>query len=136
MAIVKWEPFGEIDRFFDDFSLSGFSNLGKDMAIDLYEDGDLIVAEMSAPGIDPDNIDITVENGYMRISGVREDVKEEKDKQFYSKEIRRGSFERVVNLPERVDENAVEAEYKDGILKVKMPKLEEKKKEKIKIIKK
>ncbi len=136
MAIVKWEPFGELDHFFNDLSLSGFSNIGKDIAIDLYEDGDSIIAEMSTPGIDPDKIEVTVENGYMRVHGTREEEKENKDKQFYSKEIRRGTFERIINLPEPVNEDGVEAEYKDGILKVKMPKLGEKKKEKIKIVKK
>ncbi len=136
MAIVKWEPFGEFDNFFNSFPQVGFSGMGNDMAVDLYEDGNNIVAEMSLPGVDADDVDVTVDGDYLRISGSREEKEEKREKQFYSKEIRRGSFERVVNLPEAVNENEVEAEYENGVLKVKMPKAGEKKKEKIKIVKK
>lgn len=133
MAIVKWEPFGEFDRFFDDFPIRGFKNMGRDMAVDLYEEGDTIIAEMNISGVDPEKLDVTVENEYLRIAGSRDEEKEHRNKQFYSKEISRGSFERIVRIPETVNEDAVEAEYKDGILKVTMPKEGGKKKEKVKI---
>lgn len=133
MAIVKWEPFGELDRFFDEFAPTN-GRMGFDMAVDLYEDGNNIVAEMSVPGIDPDKLDITVEGQYLRVVGKREEEKEKKTKQFYSKEIRRGSFERALRLPEPVNENAVKAEYDGGVLKVSMPKLGEKKKGKVKVM--
>jgi HSP20 family protein len=133
MSIIKWEPFGEIDRFFNDLP-QNFVKIGRDMAVDLYEEGDSLIAEMSVPGIDPEKIDIGVEGDYLRISGTREEEKEDKGKQFYSKEITRGSFERIIRLPEKVNEEKIEAECKDGVLKVTMPKSEEKKKEKIKVI--
>lgn len=133
MSIIKWEPFGEIDRFFNDFPSQQIAHFGRDMAVDLYEEGDTLVAEMSVPGIDPEKIDITVQNGYLSISGTREEQSEHKDKQFYSKEISRGSFERTLRLPQVVDEDAVEAEYDDGVLKVIMPKADGKNKEKRKI---
>jgi HSP20 family protein len=133
MSIIKWEPFGEVDRFFNDFQGAGLVNLGRDMAVDLYEDGSNLVAEMSVSGIDPEKIDIMIEGNYLRISGSREEKKETKEKQFYSKEISRGSFERTIRLPEAVNEETVEAEYGNGVLKVIMPKAGEKKKEKIKV---
>ena len=133
MAIVKWEPFGELDRFFDDFPAPGFGKMGWDMAVDLYEDGDNIVAEMSVPGVDAEHLDVTVEGNYLRVCGTREEEKEHKDKQFYSKEIRRGSFERAVRLPSEVNEDAVQADYKDGLLKVTLPKREDKKRGKVKV---
>ncbi len=136
MAIIKWEPFGEFDNFFNNFPQVGISGMGNDMAVDLYEDGNNIIAEMSLPGVDADDVNVAVDGDYLRISGSREEKEEKKEKQFYSKEIRRGSFERVVNLPEAVNESEVEAEYENGVLKIKMPKLGEKKKEKIKIVKK
>ena len=134
MAIIKWEPFGEIDRFFDNFPNGAFTNVARDMAVDLYEDENNVVAEMSLPGINPDDIDIAIEGDYLRISGTREEKEEKKDKHFYSKEIRHGSFERVLNLPEAVNENEVEAEYENGVLKVTMPKMKEENKEKTKIV--
>ncbi|HCC04810.1 TPA: Hsp20/alpha crystallin family protein [Patescibacteria group bacterium] len=139
MAIIKWEPFGEIDRFFNDFPTQNFLKFGRDMAVDLYEEGNNVVAEMNVSGIDPEKIDITVEGNYLRIAGTREEEKElpastGEGKQFYSKEITRGSFERTLRLPEMVHEEKIEAEYKDGMLKVIMPKTEGKKKEKIKVI--
>ncbi len=134
MAIVKWEPFGEFDRVFDDFPFRGLRNVGRDMAVDLYEEDGNIVAEMNISGIDPEKIDVSVEGEYLRIAGAREEEKEQDTKQFYSKEISRGSFERIIHIPEAVNDEAVEAEYKDGILKVVMPKREEKKKDKVKIV--
>lgn len=134
MSIIKWEPFGEIDRFFNDFPSQNFVKFGRDMAVDLYEEGNTLVAEMSVPGIDPEKIDISVEENYLRITGMREEEKEQKDKQFYSKEISRGSFERTLRLPVSVDEGNIQAECKDGVLKILMPKTEEKKREKIKVI--
>ena len=139
MAIIKWEPFGEIDRFFNDFPTQNFMPFGRDMAVDLYEEGDNLIAEMSIPGFDPEKIDITVEGNYLRIVGTREEEKDqpaqagEKGKQIYSKEISRGSFERALRLPALVHEDKIVAECKDGVLKITMPKTGEKKKEKIKV---
>jgi len=133
MAIVKWEPFGDIDRFFDDFHAPAFGNMG-DMAVDLYEDGNNIIAEMSLPGIDGEKVDVTVEGNYLRIAGAREEESETKEKHFYSKEIRRGSFERAVRLPEPIKDGEVSAEYQDGVLKVIMPKLGEEEKPKVKVV--
>jgi HSP20 family protein len=134
MAIVKWEPFGDIDRFFDDFPAAGFGKMGWDMAVDLYEDGNSVVAVMSLPGIDPEKVEVTVEGNYLRVVGHREEEKETKNKQFYSKEIKRGMFERAVRLPSPVNEAKVAAEYKDGVLKVTMPKLGDKKAGKVKVV--
>ncbi|MBP9749356.1 MAG: Hsp20/alpha crystallin family protein [Candidatus Pacebacteria bacterium] len=135
MAIVKWEPFGEFDRFFSDLPALGASHMGMgDMAVDMYEDGNNLVAEMSVPGIEADKIDVSVEGNYLRICGRREEEKEKKTKQFYSKEIHRGSFERALRLPSAVNETKVSAEYKDGLLKIILPKLEEKKAGKVKVM--
>ena len=132
MAIIKWEPFGDFDRFFD-LPAPQLGSVG-DMAIDLFEDGSNFIAEMSIAGIEPDKVDVTVEGNYLRVCGRREEEKERKTKQFYSKEIRRGGFERAVRLPAPVQESKVAAEYKDGILRITLPKVEEKKAGKIKVV--
>ena len=134
MSIVKWEPFGEFDRFFEDFGGRGLRSMNRSMAADLYEEGDNLIAEMSVSGMDPEKIDVSIEGDYLRVSGSREEEEEKKEKKFYSKEIYRGSFERTIFLPEQVQDDAVEAECKDGVLKVTMPKKGDVKKEKIQVV--
>ena len=126
MSLIKWEPFGEMDRFLEEFNrFPAFGNVGHDMAIDVYEKDDSVVAEMNVPGMDGEDIDVSVQDGYLRVAGSHSEEKEDKDKHYYSKEIRRGSFERVVRLPQAVDSEKVDAQYKKGVLTVTMPKREE-----------
>ncbi|OGG53839.1 hypothetical protein A3H16_03790 [Candidatus Kaiserbacteria bacterium RIFCSPLOWO2_12_FULL_53_8] len=144
MELIKWEPLSELDRFFDNrfFPAISFpstsSKLGWDLAVDLYEEKENVIAKMTLPGINPDNLDISVEDDLLRISGKREEEKETKEKDYYSKEIRRGSFSRTVGLPKSVEASRVAAEYTDGVLKVTMPiaKGKEEKIVKVKVAKK
>ena len=124
MALMKWKPFVDMERFFDDeySSFPLIHKLGWDLAVDVYEKNGNVIAEMSLPGVDPEKIDVVVENDYLRISGSREEEKESEDKNFYSKEIKRGSFERAVTLPTAVKGDKAEAKYNNGILKVVIPK--------------
>lgn len=136
MSLVKWEPFDEFDRMFRDFGMlapTRGSHVGFDLAVDVYEDGQNLVAEMNLPGLKGEEINVEVEQNHLRISGKREEVQEKKEKNHYAKEIRRGSFERVIPLPDQVAADKVEAEYEGGVLKVTMPKLTEKEDSKIKV---
>jgi len=124
MQLIKWEPFKEIDRFFDDRFLQPFgvfSKLGLDLAADVYEEKGNIVAKMSLPGIKADELDISIEDDMLTVSGKREEEKEVEKKDYYSKEIRRGSFSRTVGLPKPVDASRAEATYENGELIVTMP---------------
>ncbi len=134
MSLIKWEPFDDIDRFFNEVSAPALGRVGFDMAVDLYEEGNNYIATMNLPGVDAEKIDVAVEGNYLRVGARREEEKEQKSKQFYSKEIRRGSFERALRLPEPVNEQKVNAEYKDGVLKIILPKLAEKQRGKVKVI--
>ena len=81
------------------------------------KDGDLIVrAEL--PGVKPEDVDITVHEGVLTISGEREAEQEEERAEYYVREVRHGSFRRSMALPEDVDEEKVRARYQDGILEV------------------
>lgn len=136
MSLIKWEPFDEFDRLFRDVSALPAltrSQMNFDLACDVYEDGDTIVAEMNIPGLKPEDIDIEVEDKYVKIGGRREEVDEKKEKNHYVKEIRRGTFERLIALPSLVKENEVEAEYEGGVLKVKLPKRTQSEDKKVKI---
>lgn len=132
MSLIKWEPFTDIDNFFESFP-SSISKLGGDLAVDVYEKDNNIIAEMNLPGINPDDINVSVEDNYLRVSGSREESKEDKKKNYYSKEIKRGSFERVVRLPSKVEEDKVSAEFKNGELLVTLPKAKELSLKKVKI---
>lgn len=134
MNLIRWEPFGELDRFFENGWLRPSSQtLGLDLSVDLFEEGDNLVAKMQLPGIDVKNLDVSVEDQVLRVKGAREEEKEEKKKNYYSKEIRRGAFERAIRLPKSVVADKTTADYKDGILVVTMPKKTEMKGGKVRV---
>ncbi len=128
-SLIRWEPFDEFDRFFNDrlpSMMQQFPSVSWDLAVDLYEEGDVLIAEMQIPGMDKELIKVAIKDGHLRVSGVREEKKEEKKKNYFHREMRRGSFERTIKLPVSVDKKKVKAEYKGGILKVMMPKADAK----------
>jgi len=136
MSLVKWEPFDDFDRMFREISslpALKMSGMGFDLAADVYEDKGNVIAEMNLPGLKGDDIDIEVEDNHLRIAGKREESKEKKEKGHYSKEIRRGSFQRVIPLPQPVQQSKVKAEYNDGVLTITMPKKAEKAEKKVKV---
>jgi HSP20 family protein len=122
--MTKWLRRSSLDSLFEDLYLVPFKN-GSDLAVDLYEDNGNVIIEMNLPGILAKDVSITTENHYVRISGQRQEEEEKKGKNFYKKEIHRGSFERVIELPCAVDESKASAEFKNGILKVTLPKKKE-----------
>jgi len=102
-------------------------------AVDMYEDKDNIVVETQLGGIDPDKVDISIENNVLTIKGESEKKSEVDDKNYYRKEIRRGSFYRSIPLPTKVDGDAASAVNEDGVLKITVPKAVEIKPKTIKI---
>ena len=121
MEIIKWEPFNEIDRFFGETPFFSNKKFGWDMAVDIYEQDGATVAKMNLPGISPEDIDISIEKDTLVVSGSRKDEKEVEKKDYYSKEIRRGSFSRTIPLQKSVDTQKTVANYKDGVLTIAMP---------------
>lgn len=101
--------------------------------IDLSETANAVTVRTDLPGIKPDEIDIQLSNNVLTISGQRQEEKEEKGQTFHRVERRSGSFSRSVTLPTAVAEDKVDAQYKDGVLTVTMPKTEEAKSRKIKV---
>ena len=125
MPLIHWEPFKDLEELF------------WDLAVDVYEENNTIVVKMNIPGIDPDKIDIEVEDNHLHISGERKEEHEIKDKKYHRKEIRCGSFERVIALPCAVSSEDARAEFSDGVLTIALPRVsEEKKVNKIKVSKK
>jgi len=136
MSLIPWKPFSDLDRFFgdDDWLMPVFPRVELTKpAMDVKETDKKIIAEVEIPGFDPEKIDVSVEDGVLRVKGSMDEKKEEKEKGYWRKEIRTGSFERMVRLPVAVKEDAVEATYEKGLLKIVMPKAETKPTSKVKI---
>jgi len=127
----KWKTLDEIVE-----TLSFVPVKYGDFATDIYEDKDTVYIEMDLSGIDVDNINISAENHHVIITGTREETIETEDKLFHKKEIRRGGFEKIIDLPADVTEDKATAEYKDGILFIVFPKKHKKEPRKIKVTKK
>ena len=134
MAIIKWDPFDTEKWFDEEFGLNLKElKLGWDLAVDVYEEKGNVIAEMNVPGIDPEKIEISIEDDYLKVCGKREEKKEKKEKDYYHKEIRKGSFSRMIHLPHAVEAKGTTAECKGGVLKVIMPKKKITKEGKVKI---
>ena len=127
MRLVRYSPFMEPFEEWEK-EMQGFAP-----ALDVYEDKDNIIIEAPLPKIDPEKININIEDNVLSISGASEKKTEVDDKNYYRKEVRAGSFNRSVALPAAVEGDRAKAEYEDGILKITVPKSEQAKPKKIKI---
>ncbi len=102
-------------------------------SLDLTETDGTVEVKLDLPGTKPEEIDIQVADNLLTVSGTRKEEKEEKGKTFHRVERHLGTFSRTVALPCCVDEAKVDAQYKDGVLTIKMPKTEAAKVRKIKV---
>jgi len=102
-------------------------------SVDVKENDNAITVHAELPGMKKDDINITVENGQLSISGERSQQKEEENERFHRVERSYGSFRRSFKLPENVKEENIKASYNDGILTVELPKTAERKPEPKKI---
>jgi HSP20 family protein len=139
MAIIRWTPLrhvmsfrDEMDKMLSDLygrmSPSGEYYEGEWFpAMDIKENKDDVVACLELPGIDKDQIKVSVQNDMLIISGEKKQESVEDGENLHRVERTYGYFKRTVGLPAEVDAAKVKATYKDGILKVTLPKREEKK---------
>jgi len=146
MAIVRWnDPFREfahlqnrINRVFSDAygqNDEGLTTSGTWVPpVDIYQNGDHeIVLKAELPDLTREDIDITVDNGTLTIKGVKKLANEVKDEQYHRIERQYGSFSRSFSLPQTVDSGKVGADYKNGVLTVRLPLREEAKPRQIKV---
>jgi len=138
MSLIRWspffEPFEEMEKAFGDMTPSIRNNqFGFVPAVDMYEEKDNVVVEANLAGIDPEKVNVSIENDVLCIKGESEKKSEVDDKNYYRKEIRRGSFYRSVTLPAKVDGDRANAVTEDGVLKISIPKIKESKPKQIKI---
>jgi HSP20 family protein len=146
MAIVRWDPFRELASMQDRLTrLVGDAYSGRasdDLLahgswmppVDIYSKGKQeLVIKAEVPGLNREDIDLTVENDTLTIRGEKKVENDVKDEQFHRVERSYGSFSRTFSLPKTVDTSKVSAEYKNGVLAVRLPLREEAKPKQIKV---
>jgi HSP20 family protein len=144
MAIVRFEPFRDLqdrmNRLFhesyrsqptadDDWALGG----SWAPAVDIYEHESNIVLKAELPGVDPKDVDIRLENNTLTVRGERKLDSEVKKESYHRVERSYGTFTRSFTLPTVVDQAAIQAQFKDGVLRLTLPKREEAKPKQIQI---
>jgi HSP20 family protein len=137
MKLAKWDPFREMEDVFDRYSRAiGWPRRGGqeilatgDWAprVDIAETEKEFTIKAEIPEVKKEDVKVMVENGVLTILGERKQEKEEKTKKFHRVERYYGSFSRSFALPDNVDETKIEASFKDGMLNLQIPKVEESK---------
>jgi HSP20 family protein len=149
--LTTWRPFKELtpfrdfermrremDRYWDDFFDLGPNRKTEEggewfPSLDVSETKNDIVVKAELPGMDPKDIDISLSHGTLILKGERKTEKEEKEEDYHLIERSYGRFCRSVPLPSEVQSDKINASYKDGVLKITLPKSEKTKRKEIKI---
>jgi len=149
--LTTWKPFRELapfrdfermrkemDRFWDSFLEGTFRRRGEDgtewfPSLDVSETKNELVVKAEIPGMDSKDIDISLSDGMLTIRGEKKHEKEEKEENYHFIERSYGTFSRSVSLPRDLKHDKISASYKDGVLRVVLPKSGEAKKKEIKI---
>jgi HSP20 family protein len=103
------------------------------VAVDVIETEDAVVVKSDLPGLKPENVDISVTAGVLTIRGEFESEEEEERENVHIRERRYGAFQRSISLPTQVEAEDAEASFKDGVLKITLPKVEEEKPKRIEV---
>jgi HSP20 family protein len=132
---LRWTPFRKVDELFNAWSplferlpyaptlASNEPELGFMPVTDIHEAKDEYIVKMDLPGVPKEDVKVLVENDMLVIKGERKVEHKERDIKGLRTEITYGMFERSFGLPEVVDAKAIRAEFKDGVLRVFLPKL-------------
>ena len=146
MNLIKWDPFKELEdvsnrlnRIFRRAPVR--AEPGNEMlamadwapSVDISETGTAYLVKAEIPGVNKDDVKVTIQDGMLTIQGERKMEKEEKDKKFHRIERTYGSFVRSFRVPGDADENSVKAEFKDGMLNVTLAKSEKAKPKQINV---
>ena len=140
MNLVRWSPLKEMaimqHRLNRAFNESFFRSGGEDdelsmgswyPAVDMFDDEDKIVIKAELPGMDKKDISVDIENRVLTLSGERNYDNEVKEENYYRRERACGKFKRAFNLSADVDSDQIKADFRDGVLKIEIPKPEEQK---------
>lgn len=129
MSLIPWNPFREMDNFFNDMNSFverfpfGFGKFSVPR-VDVYQTEKDVVVKAEIPGVSKEDLDVYIEDNVIRLSGETRRDDEFKDDNIYRSERYYGRFSRTIPLPVEVQSEKARAEYKDGILKITVPKAE------------
>jgi HSP20 family protein len=135
MVLIRWRPFREMeilhrqmDRIFDDFLSSSFFDTSPNVllpkpTIELRDNPDNLTLRAEIPGANSDNLEVQVTQQAVMITGEIRDDNQANKRGFYHSEIRYGKFQRIINLPVNIENERVNAEFKNGILTLILPKV-------------
>ena len=136
MQIQRWDPFQELRQiastprvFFRGFGPRHFGHAAGrwTLPLDVMGNDDSLVVSASIPGVSPEDIKVTVEDGILSIAGSSKEDNESGNSGYLLRERRSGSFARSVRLPKGVDPDGAESEYRNGVLTITLPKEESRK---------
>ncbi len=145
MALVRWEPFRELAALQNEMGrwmsqMTGGTTPGNGQssstwlpAVDVWETENELVLAFDLPGIPEDKVSVELDDNVLTVSGERERTQEHSGDRFYRFERRFGTFTRTIGLPQGVNEDAIRAEFRDGVLEVHVPKPEQAKPRRISI---
>ena len=147
MAIIRWDPFRDMvtlkermNRLFEDYYPARKEE--RDMvastwapAVDIYETENELVLSAELPGIEDEDIEIKVEDNTLTLKGQRKFEKETKEENYHRIERSYGSFMRSFTLPAYIDQDKIEAQHDQGVLKITMPKKMESKPRNVMVLK-
>jgi HSP20 family protein len=139
-ALTRWDPFREMvdmrremDRLLQT-ALSGQEGMQTwALPLNVSETEDAYEIEASLPGVSPEDVEITLNNNTLTISGEVKQEEEKEDRTYHVRERRYGSFVRSITLPSAIKSDAIEARFENGVLKLRVPKAEEAKPKRIQI---
>lgn len=122
MAVIRFDPFRDIDRLAEQVlgATSGSTRVPRFMPMDVYRDGDHFVLRVDLPGVDPDSIDVNVDNGMLTIRAERSGPEGE-ELDWILSERSTGTYMRQLTLGEGVDTDRIAAGYDAGVLTVTIP---------------
>ena len=140
--LSRWDPFQEmlnlrrtVDRLFDnvtpDHEWAQPAMWG--LAVDMVENKDDFIVKASVPGINPDDLDISYSDDTLTIKGEIKEENQVKEDQYHLRERRYGSFIRSITLPHKIKGDAIQASYQNGVVTLRLPKVEEVKPKRIAI---
>ena len=145
MTLIKYDPFKELKSLQDEmnrlfmtsvprsFSQEDMASGGWSPSVDIYENEGEIVLEAELPGMKREDFEVTIENNVITLKGRREFEKKEEGDNYHRVERAYGTFTRSFSLPRTVSAESTSADFKNGILRVTLPKKEEAKARKIKV---
>jgi HSP20 family protein len=147
MSILRWDPFEELremqrslDRLFDE--LTGRRPVRRrearepvvwEPAVEVYETDQEVVVRAELPGVDPKNVNVTVQDNTVTIEAEAKEEQEERGRNYLRRELRYGQFCRSLALPAEVKPDQAKATYRNGVLELRVPKSERAKPKQVKV---